>query len=353
MIAVAEGARGRLVRLRPGGVAIGLTCLLGSMIVAVAMGVVSLPVGGIALELIDRLPFLSVDSGLTDREVAILWELRMPRVVLGGLVGASLAMSGAAYQGVFRNALADPYLLGAAAGAGLGATLVFAYIEDSSSWPIDPLPMAAFIGALVSVFLTYILGRSGGRSRSVTTLILAGVAMASFLTAVQTYFQQRESDTLQQVYAWILGRLSTSGWSEVGLILPYVLLSGIGILLHGRLLDVMSVGDEEAGSLGINAARVRIVVVIAATLATAAAVAVSGLIGFVGIIVPHTIRLVFGASYRLVLPLSILFGGSFLILTDLVARTVSSPAELPIGVITAFFGAPFFIVVLRSSRKMS
>ncbi|MPZ70776.1 MAG: iron chelate uptake ABC transporter family permease subunit [Actinobacteria bacterium] len=323
------------------------------MIVAVAMGAVSLPAGGIALELIDRLPFVSIDSGLTAREVAILWELRMPRVVLGGLVGASLAMSGAAYQGVFRNPLADPYLLGAAAGAGLGATLVFAYIDDSSSWPIDPLPLAAFVGALVSVLLTYILGRSGGRSRSATTLILAGVAMASFLTAVQTYFQQRESDTLQQVYAWILGRLSTSGWREVGLILPYVLLSGIGILLHRRLLDVMSVGDEEAGSLGINAARVRIVVVIAATLATAAAVAVSGLIGFVGIIVPHTIRLVFGSSYRLVLPLSILFGGSFLIVTDLVARTVSSPAELPIGVITAFFGAPFFIVVLRSSRRMA
>ncbi len=252
MIAVADGGRERLVRLRPGGIAIGLICLLGSMIVAVAMGAVSLPAGGIARELIDRLPFVSIDSGLSEREVAILWELRMPRVVLGGLVGASLAMSGAAYQGVFRNALADPYLLGAAAGAGLGATLVFAYIDDSSSWPIDPLPLAAFVGALVSVLLTYILGRSGGRSRSATTLILAGVAMASFLTAVQTYFQQRESDTLQQVYAWILGRLSTSGWREVGLILPYVLLSGIGILLHRRLLDVMSVGDEEAGSLGIE-----------------------------------------------------------------------------------------------------
>lgn len=353
MISVADGGRARLVRLKPGGVAVAVVCLVGSVILAVAMGAVSLPLGGIARELIDRLPFVNVSSGLSDREVAILWELRMPRVVLGGLVGASLAMSGAAYQGVFRNPLADPYLLGAAAGAGLGATLVFAYIEDATSWPIDPLPLAAFVGALVSVLLTYLLGRSGGRERSATTLILAGVAMASFLTAVQTYFQQRETDTLQQVYAWILGRLSTSGWREVGLILPYVLVSGIGILLHRRLLDVMSVGDEEAGSLGVNASRVRIIVVIAATLATAAAVAVSGLIGFVGIIVPHTIRLVFGSSYRLVLPLSILFGASFLILTDLVARTVSSPAELPIGVITAFFGAPFFIVILRSSRKMS
>lgn len=353
MISVAEGGHDRSVRLKPGSVAIAVACLLLSMMIAVAMGAVSLPLGGITRELVDRLPFVHVSSGLSDREVAILWELRMPRVVLGALVGASLSMSGAAYQGVFRNALADPYLLGAAAGAGLGATLVFAYVTDAASWPIDPLPLAAFVGALASVLLTYALGRSGGRERSATTLILAGVAMASFLTAVQTYFQQRESDTLQQVYAWILGRLSTSGWREVGLILPYVVVSGVGILMHRRLLDVLSVGDEEADSLGIKASRVRLIVVVAATLATAAAVAVSGLIGFVGIIVPHTIRLLFGSSYRSVLPLSILFGASFLILADLFARTVSAPAELPIGVVTAFFGAPFFIVVLRSSRRMS
>lgn len=353
MTSIAEAGPARSMRLKPGRIAIAVVCVVASMLVAVAMGAVSLPLGGIARELIDRLPFVHVSSGLSDREVAILWELRMPRVVLGALVGASLSMSGAAYQGVFRNALADPYLLGAAAGAGLGATLVIAYITDAATWPVDPLPLAAFIGALASVLLTYMLGRSGGRERSATTLILAGVAMASFLTAVQTYFQQRESDTLQQVYAWILGRLSTSGWREVGLILPYVAVSGVAILMHRRLLDVMSVGDEEADSLGIKASRVRLIVVVAATLATAAAVAVSGLIGFVGIIVPHTIRLLFGSSYRTVLPLSILFGAAFLILADLFARTISAPAELPIGVITAFFGAPFFIVVLRSSRRMS
>jgi iron complex transport system permease protein len=342
----------RFIRLKPTVLALGVLCMVASVILGVALGAVSLPFKSIVLELLDRLPLVHADSGLTDRQVAILWELRMPRVVLGVLVGASLAMSGAAYQAVFRNPLADPYLLGAAAGAGLGATLVFAYITDSASWPVDPLPLAAFVGALASVLLTYTLGRAGGSERSATTLILAGVAMASFLTAVQTYFQQKESDTLQQVYSWILGRLSTAGWRDVGLILPYVVISGIVILLHGRLLDVLSVGDEEADSLGIKASRVRLIVVIAATLATAAAVAVSGLIGFVGIIVPHTIRLLFGSSYRLVLPLAVLLGASFLVLTDLFARTVSSPAELPIGIITAFFGAPFFIIVMRSSRRM-
>ncbi len=178
------------------------------------------------------------------------------------------------------------------------------------------------------------------------------MAVASFLTALQAYVQLREADTLRQVYSWILGQLSTAGWGDVVLILPYVALSGLAIVLHRRLLDVMSVGDEEADSLGIRAGRIRLVLVVAATLATAAAVAVSGLIAFVGIIVPHAIRLTVGSSFRVVLPLSIFVGAAFLILADLLARTVIAPAEIPIGVITAFFGAPFFLLVLSRSRRL-
>ncbi|MGH2730010.1 MAG: FecCD family ABC transporter permease [Actinomycetota bacterium] len=316
----------------------------------VLVGPVELGARGVLLELADQLPGIDVSSGLSEREAAILWELRVPRVVLGGLVGAMLALAGAAYQGVFRNPLADPYLLGAAAGAGLGATLAIAYLPGVSDWAVDPVPLAAFAGALVGVAATYALGRSAARSRTATTLVLAGVAMASFLTALQTYVQQRESDTLQQVYAWILGQLGTAGWDEVRLILPYVAVSGVAILLHRRLLDVLSVGDEEADALGVNSARIRLLVVIAASLGTAAAVAVSGLIAFVGIIVPHTVRLLSGSSYRVVLPLSMIFGAAFLVLTDLAARTAIAPAELPIGVITAFLGAPFFMIVLRRAR---
>jgi iron complex transport system permease protein len=302
-------------------------------------------------ELLDRLPFVSVDSGLTDRESTILWQLRVPRVVLGAIVGATLALSGAAYQGVFRNPLADPYLLGAAAGAGFGATLAIVYGPNTDHWPVDLLPLAAFAGALFGVAAAYALGRSAGGSRTPTTLILAGVAVAAFLTALQTYVQQRDSDTLREVYTWILGRLSTTGWSEVVLVLPYTAASALAILLHRRLLDVLRVGDTEAEALGVEVRRVRLIVVLAASLGTAAAVAVSGLIAFVGIIVPHAVRLTAGASYRLVLPLSVLFGAAFLVLADLAARQVSAPAEIPIGVITAFFGAPFFAVVLWTSRK--
>jgi iron complex transport system permease protein len=290
-------------------------------------------------------------SPLTGADDAILWELRLPRVVLGALVGGTLAAAGAAYQGVFRNPLADPYLLGAAAGAGLGATIVVAY-GPSGSISRDLLPLAAFAGASIAVVAAYSLGRSAGIGGGAAALVLAGVTVASFLTALQTFVQQQNVDTVQEVYTWLLGRLATSGWREVGIVLPYALVSWVVILAHRRLLDVLAVGEEEAAALGVHVARVRIAVVAAATIGTAAAVAVSGLIGFVGIIVPHTIRLLVGGSYRLLLPLSVLVGAGFLVFADVIARTIMSPAELPIGVVTAFFGAPFFALVLRTSRRM-
>ena len=343
--------RPRPVRLRRGLLGAAFAVLAGAALLGVLLGPVPLAPGAVLVELAGRLPLVDTRSGLSEQEVAILWQLRLPRVVLGGLVGAMLALAGAAYQGVFRNPLADPYLLGAAAGAGLGATLAIAYGPDTSAWPVDLLPLAAFAGAVTGVVAAYALGRSGG-ARATTTLILSGVAVAAFLTAVQTYVQQQKAETLREVYGWILGRLTTAGWREVALVVPYALLSTVAILLHRRLIDVLAVGDDEAASLGVRAARVRLVVVAAATLATAAAVAVSGLIGFVGIIVPHTIRLIAGPSHRLLVPLSLVGGAAFLILADLVARTVMAPAELPIGVVTAFFGAPFFALVLRSSRQV-
>jgi iron complex transport system permease protein len=335
-------------RPRRGALIIGLAGLTGAVIAGTVIGPADLGVFAVLQALVDRLPLIDLTPELTAQQLTILWDLRVPRVVLAALVGAILALAGAAYQGVFRNPLADPYLLGVAAGAGLGATLAIAL--RASGVITMPVPPAAFAGALVGVAATYLLGRRFG-DRTPTTLVLAGVAVASFLTAAQTYVQQRNSDTLQEVYSWILGRLGTTGWREVLLILPYVLVSAGVILAHRRLLDVLAVGDGEAAGLGVPVARVRVLVVAAATLGTAAAVAVSGLIGFVGVIVPHTVRLVSGASFRFVLPLSMLFGAAFMVATDLAARTVIAPAELPIGVVTAFFGAPFFMVVLQSSRR--
>jgi iron complex transport system permease protein len=283
---------------------------------------------------------------------AIVWEIRLPRVILGVLVGSMLAGGGASYQGIFRNPLADPYLLGVAAGAGLGATIVVV-----SGASIALTPVAAFAGAVGAVVLTYGLGaRAGRRGQSTAELtgtgsiLLAGIAVAALLTAFQTYLQQQHTQTLAYVYSWILGGLSAATWSQVWLILPYVAVSAIALLVHRRLLDVLRVGETEATSLGVNVARLRLTVVVAATLGVAAAVSVSGLIGFVGIIVPHAVRLTAGPSYRVLLPVSMIGGGAFLVLCDVVARTAQSPAEVPIGVITALIGAPFFLFVLRSRR---
>jgi iron complex transport system permease protein len=305
----------------------------------------------VPLALLDHLPLISVDSGVTPREWTIIWDIRMPRVVLAALVGSMLSLSGASYQGVFRNPLVDPYLLGVAAGAGLGATLVFTLNRTgSSTWIIDPLPLSAFAGGMLAVFVTYVVGTAFGGQKSASTLVLAGVAVTALATAVQTFVLQRHTDVVRQVYSWILGRLSSATWGDVRLVLPYVVVSSAVLFLHRRLLDVMRVGDDEATALGASVNRVRIVVVIAATLGTSAVVAVSGLIGFVGIIVPHAVRLLAGASYRVIVPLSLLVGASFLIIADIPGRVLQNPSETPIGVVTAFLGAPFFLLLLRTRQ---
>jgi iron complex transport system permease protein len=334
------------VSVRTRGIAIGVAVLLAAVVAGLLVGPVRIGAANVLRWLVS---FGHAPPGMSEQQASILANLRLPRVIVGGLVGASLAASGAAYQAVFRNPLADPYLLGAAAGAGLGATIVVAY-GPAGATEIT-VPIAAFVGAIVGVGLAYGLGRSSLGGRAATSLVLAGVAVASFLTAVQTFLQQQRSETLRQVYTWILGRLGTTGWDDVRLALPSVVLAVATLWAVRRLLDVVEVGDAEAQSLGLHVGRLRLVVVVAASLATAAAVAVGGLIGFVGIIVPHTIRLIVGGSYRSVLPLSVLFGASFLILVDLLARTVVAPGEIPIGVITAFVGAPFFVVVLRRSGR--
>jgi iron complex transport system permease protein len=282
----------------------------------------------------------------------IIWNVRMPRVALAGLVGATLSLAGASYQGVFRNPLVDPYLLGAAGGAGLGATIVIAFGRTATSdWFVDPLPLAAFLGAIAAVTVTYLAGAAFGSLRTSTSLVLAGVAVASLTSAIQAFVLQRSSDgVIRAVYNWLLGSLVKASWRDVKLILPYVVVSGAVLLAHRRHLDLLRVGDDEALTLGLDVRRVRIVVVAAATIGTAAVVSVSGLIAFVGIVVPHAVRMVCGGSYRRVLPISIVVGAAFLILADIPGRMLQNPAETPLGVVTAFCGAPFFMVLLRTRR---
>jgi iron complex transport system permease protein len=341
-------------RLRWWWLLAGCAAVAAAAVAGLAFGPVRLPPVAVATEVLNLLPTVDLDSGLTDRQAAIVTQIRLPRVVLGLLVGAMLALAGGAYQGTFRNPLAEPYLLGVAAGAGLGVTVVVALRAGTgmSGLPVT-VPLAAFAGALGAVTLTYLLGMAGGRDRSPATLILAGVAVSAFLAAGQTYLLQRHIDIIQQVYSWLLGRLAGATWHDVRLLLPYAVVVAVVLLLLRRELDVLSVGDDEAASLGLHPQHTRYLLLAAASLGTAAAVSVSGLIGFVGIIVPHVVRLLFGSSYRTILPLSMLFGGAFLAAADLAARTLDAPREIPIGVVTAFLGAPFFILVLRTTRRMS
>jgi iron complex transport system permease protein len=321
--------------------------LLVAVLVGVSIGAVALPPSEVFSTLLRRLG-LSYGTALPSLQESVLVDIRLPRVLLTAVVGGVLALAGASYQGVFRNPLADPYLLGAAAGAGLGATMVIAFAPQNLG-PIGTVPVAAFVGAVSGVGLSYGLGTVAGRSGgSSATLLLAGIAVAAFLTAIQTVVQQQANpNDLRRVYSWVLGQLGDATWDNMVLVLPYAVLSAVVMLVSGRALDVLAIGDEEASTLGVRPRRVRFIVLLAASLGTAAAVAVSGLIGFVGLVVPHIVRRLAGGSYRTVLPVSLLGGAAFLVVADMVARTLLAPAELPIGVVTAFVGAPFFAALLR------
>ena len=323
-------------------------CLLVALFSSLFIGVTPLRPSSVLVEILNIIPLLNLNSNLSELEATILWQWRLPRVFLGFFVGASLAVAGAGFQGIFRNPLADPFLLGSAAGAGLGATFVIILNMNSWATNFDFIPVGAFLGALGATIIATFIGRIAGNAPA--SLLLAGVATASFLTACQTYLMQRNLMTLQEIYGWLIGRISTSGWSEVSLIGPCSLLCFFILFLHRKELDLLRLSEDEAISLGGNPKRTRRVIIVTCAFLTAIAVSVSGLIAFVGIIVPHLIRLSMGHSYRLIIPFSFFLGGTFLVFTDIMARVAIAPAELPIGVITAFLGAPFFALILILTR---
>ena len=314
-----------------------IACLLG-----VGFGPVNLNFGSIVRTL------LGLPNGLENADRTLLLELRLPRVVLGALVGAALATSGAVYQSVFRNPLADPYLLGAASGAGLGATIA---ITNGGGNLHALLPIFAFLGGVLAVAATFLV--AGRLFADPSTLLLAGIAVGSFATAFQTYLQQRNSAALRPVYSWILGQLTVANWDVVRWAGVYILIALFVLIRVSKVLDALMLSDEEAYSLGVSPQKIRLIAVAAATLATATAVSASGLIGFVGIVVPHLVRgLTKRATNRSLLSIAFV-GAAFLVTADLGARTLLAPAELPIGVITAFVGAPFFLFVLRARNRGS
>ncbi len=325
--------------------------LVGVIALAAAVGSVSIPLATTFRIILSQVPFFHLSPTWPGGTEIIVMEIRLPRIIMAGLVGASLGTAGATYQGLFRNPLADPYLIGVVQGASLGAVAGFLLPISGSFLGVGVVPVLAFAGALGATAIVYALARQG-KTLPVTTLILAGVALGSLLGSVVSYLVISSGDKMHSIVFWLMGSFSVSQWAEVKLILPYVVV-GIGvILLYARPLNVMQLDEEQAQQLGVNVERLKLVLLTAATLITAAAVSFVGTIGFVGIIIPHAVRLIWGADYRFLLPLSVLSGAIFMILADLIARTVLSPTEIPVGVVTALFGAPFFLYLLRRRRRV-
>ncbi len=327
-----------------------LILLLMVIMLATIIGSVDVPLDTLARIVTDALPFVELDKTWTVGMSRIILEIRLPRVVLAGLVGAALAVAGATYQGLFRNPLADPYLIGVSQGASLGAVIGFLVPGSVVLAGFGVIPLFAFLGACLATVTVYLLAHTG-KTLPVTTLILAGVALSALLGSVTSYLIISSGDKLHGITFWLMGSFALTTWKEVIVVIPYVFVGTAVILFFSRLLNVMQLDEEQAQQLGVNVERMKVILLSAATLITAASVAFVGTIGFVGIIVPHAVRLVWGADHRFLLPLSVLTGAIFMILADLLARTVLAPTEIPIGVITAICGAPFFLYLLRRRRK--
>lgn len=278
----------------------------------------------------------------------IVLALRLPRVLLGVLVGGGLAISGATFQALLRNPLAEPYILGISGGASVGAVLVLALgWAAASSWT---LPLAAFAGAITAIAMVFGVATATGRSMDVRVLLLAGVVVAAFFSACITLILSvSPARTVQSAVLWIMGSLAAANWRSVTLTAVYTIPAATVLLGFARALNLMAIGDETAAYLGADVERVKRAALLIAALITASGVAVAGVIGFVGLVVPHAVRLLIGSDHRVLLPLSFLAGGTFLTLADLVARMALAPTEIPIGVITAFVGVPFFLALLRRS----
>ena len=331
----------------------GLLLLLFSLMgLALTVGPAGLSFATVVNGVAGRLPGL---RGLFPGELGIieekiLFEIRLPRIILSVLVGMALATAGAVYQGLFRNPMADPYVLGASSGAALGATIGFAVFSGRHFSSLSPVSVLAFAGALLATVLVYNLARVGRRV-SLTVLLLAGIAVSTFLSSLTSMLMILQGTEMQRIVFWLMGGFSAGRWSHVFDILPFIFLGFGAVMLYARDLNLMLLGEEKAHQLGVNIPRLRVVLAFSASLLVAAAVSVSGIIGFAGLVVPHMLRLVTGPDHRRLIPVSALAGGVFLLAADTVARTILAPTELPVGVITAFLGAPFFIYLLRKGKK--
>jgi iron complex transport system permease protein len=326
-------------------------------IVLVVVLILAMRIGTVEMEptltlsiILRRLFGLDFGLAWSPAQESIIWQIRLPRVLAAAVVGAGLAAAGVVFQGLLRNPMADPYLLGTSAGAALAATIAFAIPLTLGFVTFGLVPFASFVGALAAVLVVYRLANVGMYT-PITTLLLAGFAVSSLLGALMSALMLLSRGTLERVVLWTLGGVSASGWNMLLIVTPLIAFGIISAFTLSKDLNAFLLGEEQAASLGINVERKKFVLLTVGALMTGAAVALSGLVGFVGLIVPHFTRILLGPDHRVLLPASVLCGAIFLVIADLLARTLLAPQEIPLGVITALIGAPFFIVLLRRTKK--
>lgn len=327
------------------GAVVALCCVI---VIGVAVGNVAIPAVTVFRIVLAHIGIGNID--VADSLVSIIMTIRLPRVLLVALTGAALSASGAAYQGLFRNPLADPYIVGVASGAGFGA-IAMAVFGGIAILGVIAMPIGAFVGAFSVVVIVYIIAAQRSHYSN-NDLILAGIAIGTLTSAMTTFLMIRAGRQASQLLAFLLGSFSSVGWEAVWIVAGAVLIGVSLLLVVSRDLNVLLFTEEQARFLGINVSLIRWMIIVGATLMTATAVAFHGLIGFVGIIVPHSVRLMFGGDHRRLIPLAALYGAVFLVVADMIARTVTAPQELPLGIVTACCGAPFFLWQLLTSKRL-
>lgn len=329
----------------------GVAFVLCSVLLSLVVSSVKVSVPEIITIVLQRTFGLLSDQEIKPNVEMIIWNIRLPRILIALFIGAALSLAGAAFQGLLRNPLADPYTIGVSSGASFGAVCVLYF--QISLWGLGTftLPIFAIIGGFIALAIVFSMTRLSSRSMSIETIILAGIIISTFISAViSLIISLSDQEDMRQILYWLMGSVGMRGWDHLQLFVPFFIVGSLIVLFHYRELNALAIGEESAQHIGVDVARKKKWILIGASLLTGAAVAVSGSIGFVGLVIPHLIRLLTGPNHRHVLPLSLLCGGAYLVIADMFARTVIAPEDLPIGVITALIGAPLFAILLMRQR---
>ncbi|MBA5851057.1 iron chelate uptake ABC transporter family permease subunit [Clostridium sp. cel8] len=332
---------------------IGLILLFFIMILSATFGIANISFTESLRIILSKIYFINnfiPISSIPENHILIILKIRLPRIVLSALVGMGLSIVGASFQSIFKNPMADPYILGISSGAALGASLGFVFKLENSSLSSAAIMIAAFIGSILSTILVYNIARVKNKIPT-TTLLLAGISVNFLLSSLISIIMVFNRDEVEQIVFWTMGSFSTANFNEIILLIPFLVIGITTLLCFSKDLNIIITGDETAKNLGVEVEKVKKIVLVVSSMIVAACVSVSGIIGFVGLIIPHVVRIILGPNNRVLMPFSLVFGAGFMIISDTLARTIASPAEIPVGSITALFGAPYFIYLLIKSKK--